>query len=226
MRIPAAVGLAMPDGGFAKMLQAYLSLCRRVLEADDLSNPVDVGHELERLRGDALSTDPSGFEVISSFATLIDDLWKHCNAIVHYFKRRQRFAENGRKWPDAWWETYIAGSEGRRERAKTPLRNLQLVQDRLQQRADTADSASSARFSTVNDPVPCGQFASASDIARMTGSSAAAVESKLRRLRTKLPDCFVEMDSPRKNEPRFLYRVDAVMSHLQQRGDGRTTDGK
>jgi hypothetical protein len=60
---------------------------------------------------------------------------------------------------------------------------------------------------------------SATDLARLLGmaKNARAVESHLRRLRDKYPDCFILSDDvPRRNEPRYLYRLCDVLPALKQ----------
>ena len=42
------------------------------------------------------------------------------------------------------------------------------------------------------------------------------VESFLRRYRQKHPDCYVENETPRRNEPRILYRTADVMEPLRE----------
>jgi hypothetical protein len=48
----------------------------------------------------------------------------------------------------------------------------------------------------------------AADLARHLGMSdnLDAVDSFLRRYRSKHPDCYTQIESPRKNESRYLYR--------------------
>ena len=43
-----------------------------------------------------------------------------------------------------------------------------------------------------------------------------AVDGRLRRLREKYPDCYIENDHPRPNEPCYLYRAADVMPHLKK----------
>jgi hypothetical protein len=58
-------------------------------------------------------------------------------------------------------------------------------------------------------------LASAADLARAFGLSRPRTESALRRFRKKKPDCCTETDSPRKNEPRLLYRTPVVVPLLK-----------
>jgi hypothetical protein len=62
-------------------------------------------------------------------------------------------------------------------------------------------------------------FLSASELATMLGLKNDAVEVELRRYRQKYPDCAVDTmaDGRRRNEPRYLYRVVDVLSHLKER---------
>jgi hypothetical protein len=63
---------------------------------------------------------------------------------------------------------------------------------------------------------PLGAFASASDLARHLGRPVPAVESFLRRSRDNHPDCYVETEGRRRNEPRYLYRVADILPSLQE----------
>jgi hypothetical protein len=70
-------------------------------------------------------------------------------------------------------------------------------------------------------------FLSAGDLARGFDQPVDRVESFLRRLRDKQKDCYVEVDSPRKREPRYLYRTEVVWPALQEQLPNwqRLTDG-
>jgi hypothetical protein len=70
-------------------------------------------------------------------------------------------------------------------------------------------------MATATDLPP---FASAKDLATLIGkpSNASAVESFLRRYRDKYPDCYTENESPRKNDPKYLYRVADVLPVLKE----------
>src|SRR6516225_4865900 len=52
---------------------------------------------------------------------------------------------------------------------------------------------------------------SAKDLATIVGKPVPAVESFLRRYRDKYPDCYMSTEAPRRNEPRYLYRVSDVL---------------
>ncbi|HEY7157902.1 MAG TPA: hypothetical protein VH575_28350 [Gemmataceae bacterium] len=56
---------------------------------------------------------------------------------------------------------------------------------------------------------------SAPDLARALRQPVSRVDSFLRRYRETHPDCFSETDSPRRHEPRRLYRVAVVWPALQ-----------
>jgi hypothetical protein len=60
------------------------------------------------------------------------------------------------------------------------------------------------------------QWASVNDLAAMLKKPRSAVESFLRRYRVKYPDCFMEADSPRRNEPKYLYRIADVLPALKE----------
>lgn len=59
-------------------------------------------------------------------------------------------------------------------------------------------------------------FLSASELAKTVGQPIDAVESFLRRYRQKSPDCFMPTDSPRRNEPKYLYRTAEVLPELKK----------
>jgi hypothetical protein len=74
------------------------------------------------------------------------------------------------------------------------------------------------------------ELLSASAIAKLIRGRPATVETRLRRLRTKLPDCFREVEGRRMHEPKYLYRTADVLPELVDlRGsandDRRSTDG-
>lgn len=75
------------------------------------------------------------------------------------------------------------------------------------------------RITPRNDPLgtetDIPSLLSASDLARMIGQKPKTVETFLRRLRATRPDCFEVVESRRKNEPRYLYRVHDVRSDLR-----------
>jgi hypothetical protein len=64
--------------------------------------------------------------------------------------------------------------------------------------------------------VPLAALLSAPDLARQFGLPVDRVESALRRFRKDHPDCFTEVENPRKNEPRYLYRTAEVCPVLQR----------
>jgi hypothetical protein len=81
------------------------------------------------------------------------------------------------------------------------------------------DDANHQRETPQHDEpeTPLPVFISASDLARFLGLPPARVESALRRFRSDHPDCAFEVDNPRRNEPRYLYRsadVRPVMERL------------
>jgi hypothetical protein len=67
----------------------------------------------------------------------------------------------------------------------------------------------------------------ASDLARLLKQPIGRVETFLRRFRDTQPDCFEHVETPRKNEPRYLYRTPVVWPALQQQLSlwQRLTDG-
>jgi hypothetical protein len=69
----------------------------------------------------------------------------------------------------------------------------------------------------TNDGAPPPALLSAADLARLTGQSVDKVESFLRRYRRDYPDCYVESESKRKTEPKYLYRTADVLPALQSR---------
>jgi hypothetical protein len=70
---------------------------------------------------------------------------------------------------------------------------------------------------TPNEATPASSsLLSAADLARELGKTLDAVDSFLRRYRSRYPDCYMETDGPRRNEPRFLYRVSDVLPALKE----------
>jgi hypothetical protein len=63
---------------------------------------------------------------------------------------------------------------------------------------------------------PKAPYQSARDLATKLSLPFAAVDSFLRRYRKKFPDCCIETESPRRNEPRHLYRVADVWPALEE----------
>jgi hypothetical protein len=57
---------------------------------------------------------------------------------------------------------------------------------------------------------------SAADLAKAASLNQAALDTALRRYAAKYPDCRIEQESPRPNEPRYLYRVADVWSVVQK----------
>jgi hypothetical protein len=77
-----------------------------------------------------------------------------------------------------------------------------------------ADARNATSNEEANGPLPV--MLSAADLARSLGQPVSRVESFLRRFRESHPDCSIQVDSPRKNEPRVLYRTADVWPALQQ----------
>jgi hypothetical protein len=69
----------------------------------------------------------------------------------------------------------------------------------------------------VDDEVAWPVMLSAPDLARRLRLSDDRVESALRRFRKKHPDCCEEVENPRKNQPRYLYRTADVLPILERR---------
>jgi hypothetical protein len=63
---------------------------------------------------------------------------------------------------------------------------------------------------------PLAALLSAPDLARHYGLPVARVESALRRFRDDHPDCFIEVENRRQNEPQYLYRTADVRSVLNR----------
>jgi hypothetical protein len=59
-------------------------------------------------------------------------------------------------------------------------------------------------------------FLSAPDLARFFDLPKDAVEAFLRRHRDKFPDCSIENEAPRKNDPKYLYRTADVELPLKE----------
>jgi hypothetical protein len=90
---------------------------------------------------------------------------------------------------------------------------LDLLNRMIRACEQTASSEPPLAGSTAT-PLPL--RASAKDLAAMLGESDDAVDSFLRRYRDKYPDCYIPTDSPRRNEPKYLYRVADVLPALKQ----------
>jgi hypothetical protein len=77
------------------------------------------------------------------------------------------------------------------------------------------------------DSFPLGTLLSASDLAEHLAQPTDRVETFLRRYRQSHRDCFQEVEHPRRNEARILYRTDDVWPALLQRLPEwqRLTDG-
>jgi hypothetical protein len=67
----------------------------------------------------------------------------------------------------------------------------------------------------VTGPPPA--LLSAADLASLTGQSVDKVDSFLRRYRENYPDCYVQNESKRKTDPKYLYRTADVLPALQAR---------
>jgi hypothetical protein len=83
---------------------------------------------------------------------------------------------------------------------------------------EARDSATESDPNIVATP-PVGvppELCSSSDIAALLKQPPDRVDTFLRRYREKHPDCFVPVRSPRRNEPRFLYRTAEVWPALER----------
>jgi hypothetical protein len=103
--------------------------------------------------------------------------------------------------------------------------------DRLERKVDALRSANererplsetgsvrgstSAGLAAPQTPGVLPQLLSAADLARCLGQPPDRVETFLRRVRTKCLDCYIEVESPRKGEPRYLYRTKDVWPLLK-----------
>ncbi len=80
-------------------------------------------------------------------------------------------------------------------------------------------SADEARSESQAEQIPAEEFVSVAAIASLLGiSQTSALESYLRRLRQKMPDCYTTTEAPRRTEPRLLYRTRDVWPFLQAWG--------
>jgi hypothetical protein len=85
---------------------------------------------------------------------------------------------------------------------------------------DLLEAAKDARVGSRKPPPLC----SARSLAEALGQPYAAVESFLRRYRETYSDCYETVESPRENEPKFLYRTKDVWKRLLAhfgKNDGR-----
>jgi hypothetical protein len=81
----------------------------------------------------------------------------------------------------------------------------------------TEEATPPQRPETILPSSPMGS----ADLARLLGENPDAVESFLRRYRKEFSDCYIENESPRVNEPRYLYRPADVWPALLAWRDGR-----
>ena len=86
----------------------------------------------------------------------------------------------------------------------------------------SADQARTAHPDRLAQPTPAvilAELASASGLAMHLGQPVDRVEVFLRRFRADHPDCYIENDSRRKKESRYLYRVSDVLPPLQAQAE-------
>lgn len=102
-----------------------------------------------------------------------------------------------------WWDDR-GGPEA------TLQRRLEFLTAALQAKGG-ADGAASER-PNCDPPI----LACVADLARCLGQPTGGVETFLRRYRKEHPDCFREVDNPRKNEARYVYRTSDVWPALQE----------
>jgi hypothetical protein len=70
------------------------------------------------------------------------------------------------------------------------------------------------------------EFLSVSDLAGLLHLSVDQVDAFLRRYRKKYPDCCIETEGRRKNDPKYLYRSADVLPVLEQRFQTPKVTGK
>ncbi len=88
-------------------------------------------------------------------------------------------------------------------------------------REDAAAAAPVGKDGDGAEEAPWPALMSASDLARRLGMGPDAVNSFLYRHRRKRPFCCDEVPTPRKNEPRLLFRTADVVPSLKQLRDKR-----
>jgi hypothetical protein len=120
------------------------------------------------------------------------------------------------KWRDSlcWWPAVNGLPDDNMNRLFELRQEIQAVRRILAVpiAAPLPDTNGTARETTGELPA----MLSAPDLARTLEQPVSRVESFLRRFREDHPDSFTEVDNPRKNEPRYLYRTADVWPALQQ----------
>jgi hypothetical protein len=98
---------------------------------------------------------------------------------------------------------------------KALRRYLRLRGYNVESSAAATGPAAGSQVATAT-PADLPQLLSATDLAARLRQPPDRVETFLRRRRASHPDCYIEGDNPRKNEPRYLYRVADVWPALQK----------
>jgi hypothetical protein len=79
----------------------------------------------------------------------------------------------------------------------------------LRHETEPAGASDDAHLAVTESPL------SAADPARLVGATRHTVNAFLRRYREHYPDCAVEVEARRRNEPRYLYRATDVLPALR-----------
>jgi hypothetical protein len=92
---------------------------------------------------------------------------------------------------------------------------------------DETTARNGGGIAAVAEVAPMPIFAGAAELARRLGQRTDRVESFLRRLREQFPDCYINTEQPRVNEPRYLYRTADVWPLLERKQNDwrQLTDG-
>jgi hypothetical protein len=78
-----------------------------------------------------------------------------------------------------------------------------------------SEQADKSRSSEQTSDVVLPELSSASDLAHWVHLPVDVVEPHLRQYREKYQDCYVEVESTRRNDPQFLYRTSEVLPDLK-----------
>lgn len=148
----------------------------------------------------------------------------------HLFPVRKKTAEGGM----VLWDRYqikalidllaLWGRALRRKVRQAQRQNLPPAGSAKQPAAPGPDAGDAATAPRPDGPEDLPALLSAADLSDRLQQPRSRVESFLRRFRKSHRDCYTEADSPRRNEPRYLYRVADVWPALTAKR--RTSDGR
>jgi hypothetical protein len=151
----------------------------------------------------------------------------HDRVLAHY-QWRERVKGTATTWPWEWPNVPPIAPALLDALDKSASRLTGFVQDFASRRTPLAGAVAGKRSPAATAPVegedagteeqlPLPALMSAPDLARSLGLSEDQVDSFLRRYRTAYPDCYIENESPRKTDPKYLYRTADVLPVLTKR---------